>query len=106
MTPLEHFIDRLQTARVELEPFPHYVLERVFPDDYYQQLLDHLPASDVYDNLYEVTDLKLDHFRLRDQRDMNDGWTNNLPPALKPFWDDFNEWFMGSRFAQAVLVSF
>ena len=106
MTPLDHFIDRLRTARVELDPFPHYVLERVFPDDYYQQLLDHLPASDVYENLYEVTDLKLDHFRHRDQRDMNDGWTNRLPPALKPFWDAFDEWFLGPQFAHAVLDSF
>lgn len=106
MTPLDHFIDRLQTARVELDPFPHYCLERIFPDDYYQSLLQHLPSSDVYENLYEVTDLKLDHFRHRDQRDMNDGWTERLPPHLKPFWDSFNEWFLGPQFAQAVLASF
>jgi hypothetical protein len=32
----EHFTSRLQTARVERDPFPHYFLEQVFPDDYYQ----------------------------------------------------------------------
>ena len=106
MTPLEHFIDRLRTARVELDPFPHYYLDEVFPNDYYQQLLDHLPASDVYENLYEVTDLKLDHFRHRDQRDMNAGWTDKLPPDLQPFWRSFNEWFMGTELAQAVVQSF
>ncbi|HEX3248564.1 MAG TPA: hypothetical protein VHS05_03985 [Pyrinomonadaceae bacterium] len=106
MTPLEHFIERLRTARAELDPFPHYCLDEVFPDDYYQSLLQHLPASDVYENLYEVTDLKLDHFRHRDQRDMNDGWTNTLPPALKPFWLSFNKWFMSPELAQAVLASF
>jgi hypothetical protein len=106
MTPLEHFIERLQTARVDLDPFPHYCLDEVFPDDYYQSLLQHLPANDVYENLYEVTDLKLDHFRHRDQRDMNEGWTNKLPPTLKPFWLSFNEWFMSPELAQAVLASF
>ena len=106
MTPLDHFIDRLHSARVELDPFPHYCLEDVFPDDYYQQLLSNLPPADVYDNLYEVTDLKLDHFRHRDQRDMTDGWTNSLPPPLKPFWDSFNAWFLGPQLAQAVLESF
>jgi hypothetical protein len=106
MTPLDHFKDRLRTARVVLDPFPHYCLERVFPDDYYQDLLRNLPASDVYENLYEVTDLKLDHFRHRDQRDLNDGWTNRLPPDLKPFWDSFNDWFLGPQFAHAVLESF
>jgi hypothetical protein len=106
MTPLDHFIDRLRMARVDLDPFPHYYLEAVFPDDYYRELLQHLPASDVYENLYEITDLKLDHFRHRDQRDMNDGWTEKLPDELKPFWDSFNEWFNGPRLAQAVLESF
>src|ERR1043166_8672062 len=102
MTPLDHFKDRLRTARVVLDPFPHYCLERVFPDDYYQDLLRNLPTSDVYENLYEVTDLKLDHFRHRDQRDLNDGWTNPLPPDLNPFCDSFNDWFLGPQFAHAV----
>jgi hypothetical protein len=106
MNPLDHFIERLQAARIELDPFPHYFLEKVFPDDYYQELLHNLPSSDVYENLYEVTDLKLKHFRHRDQRDMNEGWTERLPYELKPFWYSFNEWFMGPQLAQAVLESF
>ena len=105
-TPLTHFIDRLQAARVELDPFPHYYLEGIFPDDYYQDLLRHLPDTEVYENLYEVTDLKLDHFRHRNQRDMDEGWTSRLPPGLQPFWNSFNEWFLGAELAQSVLQSF
>ncbi|HKR14255.1 MAG TPA: hypothetical protein VJT15_19475 [Pyrinomonadaceae bacterium] len=106
MTPLEHFIERLRGARVDSDPFPHYVIENVFPDDYYRELLRHLPPNDVYNNLYEVTDLKLDHFRHRDQRDMDHGWTDRLPQDLKVFWDSFNEWFLGEQFARAVMESF
>jgi hypothetical protein len=105
-SPLEHFVTRLHSAQVELDPFPHYVLERVFPDDYYRELLRHLPSSDVYDNLYEVTDLKLDQFRHRDQRDMDHGWTDRLPVELRSFWDSFNQWFLSEDLAQAVLESF
>lgn len=105
-TPVTHFIDRLRTAEVVLEPYPHYYLENVFPTDYYQALLNHLPASNVYQNLFEVTDYKLENFRHRDQRDLNDGWTNSLPAELKEFWDSFNEWFLGPELAQAVLQSF
>jgi hypothetical protein len=106
MTPLDHFIQRLQTTTVELDPFPHFYLEHVFPNDYYQQLLRHLPSTDVYDNLYEVTDLKLDHFRHRNQRDMDAGWTERLPSELQPFWNSFNEWFLSPELARAVLDSF
>lgn len=104
--PLAHVVGRLRAAEVVREPYPHYYLENVFPDDYYQSLLRNLPGSTVYQNLFEVTDLKLEHFRHRDQRDLNDGWTANLPGEIKDFWDGFNEWFMGTDLAQAVMTSF
>jgi hypothetical protein len=104
--PGSHFIERLRSARVEVDPFPHYYLEDVFPEDYYQELLRHLPGSDIYENLYEVTTLKLDHFRHRIQRDLTGGWTSSLPPELQSFWNPFNEWFLSPQLAQAVLESF
>lgn len=104
--PLLFLIERLRSAKVEADPFPHYYLENVFPEDYYRELLRHLPGSGVYENLYEVTDLKLDHFRHRYQRDLNDGWTNALPPQLQPFWNSFNAWFLSPELAQATLESF
>jgi hypothetical protein len=106
VSPLAHVVARLRTAEVLPEPYPHYYLEHIFPDDYYRTLLSHLPTSAVYQNLFEVTDYKLDHFRHRDQRDLNTGWTEALPAELKEFWEDFNEWFLGPDLAQAVLASF
>ena len=102
----EHFVDRLRSAKVETDPFPHYFLEHVFPDDYYRLMLRHLPASEVYENLYEVTDLKLDHFRHRDQRDMDRGWTDRLPIEQRVFWNLFNSWFLSEEVAQEVMKSF
>ena len=103
---LSHFADRLREAEVSLDPYPHYCLEKIFPDDYYQELLTKLPTSNAYENLYEVTTLKLDHFRHRDQRDMNAGWTDTLPAEQKGFWDGFDSWFLGGELAQAVLQTF
>lgn len=91
---------------MDTDPFPHYYIEQVLPEDYYEQLLKHLPGSSVYENLYEVTDLKLDHFRHRYQRDLNEGWTNALPLALQNFWNSFNEWFLSAQLAEAFLESF
>ncbi|HEV8485758.1 MAG TPA: hypothetical protein VGV87_19600 [Blastocatellia bacterium] len=104
--PLIYVKDRLRTSRVLRDPYPHYYLEDVFPHEYYQSLLSHLPDSAVYDNLFAVTDLKLDHFRHRDQRDLNEGWTEMLPDDIKDFWVDFHRWFMGPELAQSVLSTF
>jgi hypothetical protein len=104
--PLTHLMDRLRTVKVLRDPYPHYVLEDVFPSKYYESMLRNLPDSSVYDNLFAVTDLKLDHFRHRDQRDLNEGWTEMLRGDIKGFWVDFNRWFMGSELAGAVLRTF
>src|SRR4051794_19671730 len=105
-SPLAHVVAGLRASEIVLEPYPHYYLENVFPDDYYQAMLSHLPGSAVYQNLFEVTDYKLDHFRHRDQRDLKEGWTEELPEEIKGFWDSFSEWFLGPVLAGAVLDSF
>lgn len=105
-SPLTHFVNRLGDARVSMDPYPHFCLDNIFPDEYYRSLLENLPSSTSYENLYEVTTLKLDHFRHRDQRDMNAGWTSELPAEQKEFWDDFDSWFLGEDMAQAVLKTF
>jgi hypothetical protein len=104
--PLTYVKNRLRTSEVILDPYPHYCLENVFPEEYYSLLLSHLPDRSVYDNLFAVTDLKLDHFRHRDQRDLNEGWTDLLPDDIKGFWVEFNRWFMGPELARAVLSTF
>ena len=105
-SPLDHLVGRLRETKVDPDPFAHFCLEGVFPDQYYKQILQHLPGSSVYENLYEVTDLKLDHFRHRYQRDLNEGWTSALTPELQSFWNSFNQWFLSPELARAVLESF
>jgi hypothetical protein len=104
--PLQHFVQRLRTAEIIPDPYPHYCLDRVFPEDFYQSLLQHLPGLAAYQNLFEITTLKLPHLRFRNQRDLADGWTASLPDELRRFWDEFNSWFLGPELAQAVLDSF
>lgn len=105
-SPLAYVVERLRAASMTPEPYPHYYLENVFPEDFYRTLVSHLPSSQAYQNLFEITTLKLDHFRFRDQRDLGDGWTAALPDKLRIFWESFNEWFLGPEFARAVLHSF
>jgi hypothetical protein len=104
--PLGYVVERLRSARIDYDPFPHFYLENVFPDGFYREMLDRLPGSEIYQNLFEVTTLKLDHFRYRDQRDLNDGWTRMLPAGIKDFWDRFNGWFLGQDLSRAVLRTF
>jgi hypothetical protein len=105
-SPFSHFVTRLRAAEVVSEPYPHYYLEHVFPREYYQALLRHLPTNAVYENWRAITTYKLDHYQYKDQRDLNEGWTKNLHAELREFWNSFDEWFLGPELAQAVLESF
>jgi len=105
-SPLAHMIARLNAAEIIRDPYPHFYLRNVFPQAYYRAMLRNMPGGSVYQNLYEVTDLKLDHFKHRDQRDMSEGWTELLPVEIRPFWEDFTRWFMGPELARALLDTF
>jgi hypothetical protein len=105
-SPFEHVAARLRAAEVLPDPYPHFYLENVFPEDYYRELLRRLPGGDAYQNLFEVTDYKLDHFRHRDQRDLRGGFAGPLPESIGEFWKRFDEWFLGQDMAKAVLASF
>jgi len=105
-SPLAHMIQRLNTAEIIAEPYHHFYLRDVLPESYYQAMLRNLPESSVYQNLFAVTDLKLDHFRHRDQRDMSEGWTDLLPAEIRSFWVDFSHWFLGPELAAALLDKF
>src|SRR2546426_8317854 len=104
--PLAHVIARLRTSEVLLDPYPHYILEDVFPRDYYQLLIRNLPDASAYQNLYAITDLKLDHFRHRDQSELSDAWAESLPDDIRCFWTEFNRWFLGPELARVVLRTF
>ena len=106
MSPLSHLVTRLRTAEIVYDPYPHYYLENVFPAEYYEALLRHLPASAVYENHPSYVAIYSDDFRHRVQRNMDEGWTKNLPAELREFWDSFNKWFLGPELAQAALESF
>lgn len=101
-----HAVDRLLHADVVQEPFPHYCLDRVFPDPYYEALLRNLPDGDAFERLYDVTDLKLDHFRHRDQCQLDDELLSTLAGEQRDFMTGFASWFLGPQFCGAVMASF
>lgn len=103
---LAHVLERLSSAKVISAPYPHYCLDGFLPDDYYQSLLQQLPGDSSYRNLFETSSLKLENLRFREQRDLQDNWTLDLPDEKKIFWEQFNSWLYSPVLAEAVLESF
>ena len=43
----DHFTDVLSTAQLDTSPFPHMVVDNVFPNMLYQELLKNLPSTKI-----------------------------------------------------------
>lgn len=105
--PLPHMLQRLREARLVTEPYAHFYLENVFPDDYYRTLLQHLPApADYGSSLYHASQRKLEHYRNRRQSNLDADWVASLPPQLQDFWGGFNACLFSPALAEAALDSF
>lgn len=45
---LNHWDEKFQSLSIENEPYQHFYLENIWPDDVYDKLLHHLPSHDLY----------------------------------------------------------
>lgn len=46
-----HVINRFSQVEINTSPFPHFHIENIFPEDFYQQLLEHLPDASYFQSL-------------------------------------------------------
>lgn len=49
----EHVIYQLRNAEIKSYPYPHFFVENVFPDTFYDKLLDMLPGDEEYEQMNE-----------------------------------------------------
>jgi hypothetical protein len=64
--------DRIAAAELVRHPFPHIYVEGLFPEPFYRELLQNLPADDCYT-----------------ARPMMRGWRSIPTPAERPSWERF-----------------
>ncbi|MES2121502.1 MAG: hypothetical protein V4492_01845 [Chlamydiota bacterium] len=50
----QHVLDRVANAAVSDAPYPHFFVENVFPEEFYQTLLAHLPSPDLMTSLAQT----------------------------------------------------
>lgn len=100
---LVHSISQIAMTPVIWEPFPHYEVENIFPESYYQTLLARIPDLSFFIPENE----SISHFDLVIDL-AEDGVCNifdeiNLEDKVKDFWLDFVEYYMGEEFVNLIL---
>src|SRR6266853_77538 len=76
---LDHLIESVNGALLDLEPFCHSYMEGVFPSDLYFSLLRHLPSKEFYDPLNLRKWVRRDGTSTRDQFSLTSENLSKLP---------------------------
>ena len=83
---LRHLLRRLEAVQVDSEPFAHFYLEQVFPDDVYRVMVERLPGEGFYrpDNPRKYK--RQDGLTSRNVMGLNDDVLERLPDATRQLW--------------------
>ena len=87
---LEHFDYSLAAGEKITKPYLLYQF-KPFPDDVYQQMLDHLPADEAYFPMRHPEALRADGTSARSEFPFVANALKRLPPEQRDFWSEFGE---------------
>src|SRR5476651_1900350 len=82
----EFIAQSVDQARAVEKPFYHLEFDRVFPDDFYAQILNLMPASDDYRSMHGRSKVT-DGVQTRVKIDLFPEYIRNLPPEKRALWD-------------------
>lgn len=102
----DHLLRRVADTPVAQEPFPHAVVDDLFPQDYYRELLAHFPPESALVPLAETGRITGDAYRERRVLLFNGADFARLAPASRAFWSEFSSWLYSERFLRTMIERF
>ncbi|PHQ82295.1 MAG: hypothetical protein COB69_02295 [Phycisphaera sp.] len=105
--PRQHAIYQLRNTPTRHYPFEHIVLNDVFPADYYQDLIDNLPADDAYTAAENGKYPERGRLMLSThEQDGSQDDLANLPDNAREFWTHFRDHVINQNFWGALVEAF
>ncbi len=84
---LDHLLQRLRRTPAHDEPFSHFYLENVFPDDIYEQMMELMPAPAEYEPLSVDNYHNAKGQSTRDVMSLDEKHLGKLPAEKREFWE-------------------
>jgi hypothetical protein len=113
---VEEFVrHRIANAEVRREPFPHFYVRPVFPDDYYAELLRRLPCTELLTPINETgtvamvdprTGARKVKYEPRHIADLAALEQDEAKRGERPLWRDLSAWLLGDAFRDALVDKF
>jgi hypothetical protein len=101
-----HVYYKLANAPVLPFPFPHLVVDEIFPAAFYPMLREHLPAKEKMKSPRDLKRVGKDYSAERFVLPLTDQALAELPPAQREFWTAIASWMLSGPFASMMLNKF
>jgi FkbM family methyltransferase len=101
----EHVSKKIADCTVETRPFPHVVIDQIFPDAYYRRMQEMFPAESALIPLSE-TGRTGTGYKERMVCLFNDEHFDHLDPERRSFWLEFGKWMYSEEFITKVTERF
>jgi FkbM family methyltransferase len=103
---LDHVMQRVAAATVIEDPFPYAVIDRIFPDDYYAEMLAHFPKPDSLRPIGETGRVAKDNYRDRLVVLFTDEEFERMTGKQQRFWREFAGWMYSDLFLNLFVLKF
>src|SRR6476660_10595681 len=87
---IQFVVDSVQTAPADDAPFYHLQFDRIFPDDFYAQMVEAMPVTDDYRAMSGKSKMgssRPDGKPTRTKIDLFPEYIRHLPPMKRAIWD-------------------
>ena len=97
---------KVANAPIQLFPYPHILVNDVFPRHFYQELRAHLPPNSAYKSLRELGRVTQNYPDTRLIVPLTPHDVAALDEPYRGFWNEFAGWLLGGSFGRIVLQKF
>lgn len=101
-----HVSARLAAAPVRTDPFPHCVIDDIFPAEFYESIIDYWPQEESWEALSESGRVSAGDYEARQVVLMNPRGYERLDEERRAFWQEVGAWLLGPGFRNCVLQKF
>jgi len=101
-----HVLGRIRAASIETDPFPHCVVDRVFSEDFYEDLLENWPEDESFTSITDTGRVKGGSSERR-VIVLTDKGLARIEDRRRRFWTEaVAHWLMASGLALAAIEKF
>ncbi len=103
---IDYVIERIASAPIEKDPYPYFYLDRVFPDDFYQELIEAIPDPSYYQALSMSGAVRVGTYVQRLSLPLEAEWLSRLPFGHLTFWSRLADQLKSALFISMLLKKF